>query len=411
MSYSEAKERYAAIGVDTEKAIRALKRIPISLNTWQLDDIGGWEHPVETAPGAHPGRPRTPEELFADLDLALGLLPGRHRINVHSLQGIQTGASRIDRDRLTVKEFRPWIDFAKSHKVGFDFNPSCFMHPKACGGALADVDAANRKFWIRHCVASLRIAEQAAKELKSPVSWTLWIDAGKHDEPSDRMGPRRRFRASLDEILRLTKVDRRLVKICLESQLWCPAMESYAVGSHEFMLNYAAKNGLYCLLDMAHFHPTESVADKVSAMLLFSDMVALHVARPVRFSRPHISRFDDQLRDVAREIVANGPERFLVALDFCDSTMNRVAGLVQGARNVQLALLDALLAPRRELARLQDARRFTEEFVLTESMKTYPLGEVYDEFCRREGVPAGADWLARVMSYEKNVQLKRDYNR
>ena len=407
MSYSEAKKKYAAIGVDTEKAIRALKKIPISLNSWQLDDIGGWEHPTTTALGNYPGRPRTPDELFADLDLALRLSPGRHRINVHSLQNIQTGANRVDRDALTLKDFRPWIDFAKRHKVGFDFNPSCFMHPKADGGALSDGDEDNRKFWIRHCLASLKIAEQVAKELKSPVSWTLWIAAGKHDDPSDRMGPRRRFKESLDEILRKTKVDRKLVKICLESQLWSPSAESYAVGSHEFMTNYAAKNDLLCLLDMAHFHPTENVADKISSMLLFSEMVAFHIARPVRFSCPHVSRFDDMLRDVAREIVANGPEKFLVALDFCDATMNRVAGLVQGTRNVQLALMEALLLPRKELVKLQDARRFTEEFVLSESMKTYPLGEVYDEFCRREKKPVGLDWLKTVIDYEKKVQFKR----
>lgn len=407
MSYSEAKKKYAAIGVDTEKAIRALKKIPISLNSWQLDDIGGWEHPTTTALGNYPGRPRTPDELFADLDLALRLVPGRHRINVHSLQNIQTGANRVDRDALTLKDFRPWIDFAKKHKVGFDFNPSCFMHPKADGGALSDGDEDNRKFWIRHCLASLKIAEQVAKELKTPVSWTLWIAAGKHDDPSDRMGPRRRFKESLDEILRKTKVDRKLVKICLESQLWSPSAESYAVGSHEFMTNYAAKNDLLCLLDMAHFHPTENVADKISSILLFSEMVAFHIARPVRFSCPHVSRFDDLLRDVAREIVANGPEKFLVALDFCDATMNRVAGLVQGTRNVQLALLEALLLPREELVKLQDARRFTEEFVLSESMKTYPLGEVYDEFCRREKKPVGLDWLKTVIDYEKKVQFKR----
>lgn len=407
MSYSEAKKKYAAIGVDTEKAIRALKKIPISLNSWQLDDIGGWEHPTTTALGNYPGRPRTPDELFADLDLALRLIPGRHRINVHSLQNIQTGANRVDRDALTLKDFRPWIDFAKKHKVGFDFNPSCFMHPKADGGALSDGDEDNRKFWIRHCLASLKIAEQVAKELKTPVSWTLWIAAGKHDDPSDRMGPRCRFKESLDEILRKTKVDRKLVKICLESQLWSPSAESYAVGSHEFMTNYAAKNDLLCLLDMAHFHPTENVADKISSMLLFSEMVAFHIARPVRFSCPHVSRFDDLLRDVAREIVANGPEKFLVALDFCDATMNRVAGLVQGTRNVQLALLEALLLPRKELVKLQDARRFTEEFVLSESMKTYPLGEVYDEFCRREKKPVGLDWLKTVIDYEKKVQFKR----
>ena len=398
MSYLEAKRKYAALGVDTEKAIRALKLIPISLNSWQLDDIGGWEHPTATASGNYPGRPRTPDELFADLDLALRLIPGRHRINV---------GEEFDRDQLKVEHFRPWIDFAKKHKVGFDFNPSCFMHPKAEGGALSDVDADNRKFWIRHCLASLKIAEQVAKELKSPVSWTLWIAAGKHDDPSDRMGPRRRFKESLDEILRKTKVNRKLVKICLESQLWSPSAESYAVGSHEFMTNYAAKNDLLCLLDMAHFHPTENVADKISSMLLFSEMVAFHIARPVRFSCPHVSRFDDLLRDVAREIVANGPERFLVALDFCDATMNRVAGLVQGTRNVQLALLEALLLPRKELVKLQESRRFTEEFVLSESMKTYPLGEVYDEFCRRERKPVGSDWLKTVLDYEKKVQFKR----
>lgn len=407
MGYCDAREKYAKIGVDAEKAIRGLKKIPISLNSWQLDDIGGWEHPVTTAPGNYPGRPRTPEEMFADLDLALKLIPGRHRINVHSLQSIQTGPKRVDRDELTLKDFRPWVDFAKRHGVGFDFNPSCFMHPKADGGALSDTNAANRRFWIRHCVASLKIAEQVAKELKSPVSWTLWIAAGKHDAPSDRMGPRRRFKESLDEILRQTKVDRKLVKICLESQLWSPSAESYAVGSHEFMTNYAAKNNLLCLLDMAHFHATENVADKISSMLLFSEMVAFHVARPVRFSCPHVSRFDDVLRDVAREIVANDPKRFLVALDFCDATMNRVAGLVQGTRNVQLALLEALLLPWKELTKLQDARKFTEEFVLAESLKTYPLGEVYDEFCRREGAPVGTDWFKVVQTYERDVQFKR----
>ena len=407
MSYQDAKKKYAAVGVDTEKAIRALAKIPISLNSWQLDDLGGWEHPTTTAPGNYPGRPRTPAELLADMDLALKLIPGRHRINVHSFQNIQEEGKRVDRDKLTVEHFRPWIDFAKKHKVGFDFNPSCFMHPMADGGSLSDVSAAKRKFWIEHCLASLKVAEQIAKELKKPVSWTLWIPDGKHDDASDRMGPRRRFRESLDEIFRRTKVDRKLVQICLESQLWCPSLESYAVGSHEFMTNYAAKNNFLCLLDMAHFHATENVADKISSMLLFSGKVAFHIARPVRFSCPHVSKFDDLIRDVAREVVANGPENFLMALDFCDATMNRVAGLVQGTRNVQLALLEALLLPRKELVKLQNERRFTEEFVLSETMKTYPLGEVYDEFCRRNGTLAGIDWLKVVQAWERDVQFKR----
>ena len=407
MSYLEAKRKYAALGVDTEKAIRALKQIPISLNSWQLDDIGGWEHPTATASGNYPGRPRTPDELFADLDLALRLIPGRHRINVHSLQNIQTEAKRFDRDQLKVEHFRPWIDFAKKHKVGFDFNPSCFMHPKAANGALCDTDPAVRRFWIRHAVATLKIAERIAKELKSPVSWTLWTDAGKQDEPSDRLGPRRRLKESLDAIFRTAKVNRKLVDICLESQNWGPGKESYAVGSHEFMSNYAAKNNLLCLLDMAHFNPMENVADKISSMFLFSDRVAFHIARPVRHTCAHVSRLDDQLRDVAREIVRIGPEKFLIALDFGDASMNRIAGLVQGARNVQLALLEALLAPQDLFRKLQEEGRTTEEFVLSESLKQYPLGEVYDEFCRREKRPCGADWLEKVLAYEKEVKKTR----
>ena len=407
MNYEEAKAEYQKNGIDTERAISALREIPISLNSWQLDDIGGWEHPVKTAPGACLGRPRTPGEMFADLDLAVSLIPGRLRLNVHALQGVPPASGSVDRDKLRFSHFRPWVDFAKRHGMGFDFNPSCFMHPLAAGGALCDVDPRVRRFWIRHAVATLRIADQAARALKSPVSWTFWTDAGKHDEPSDRLGPRRRLMESLDEVFRQAKVDPTRVVVCLESQNWGVGKECYAAGSQEFMSQYAAKHGFCCLLDMAHYNPMESVADKISAVMLFSGKVALHIARPVRHTCAHVSRLDDALRDVAREVVRIGPDKFLVALDYGDSSMNRIAGLVQGARNVQLALLEALLMPNELLARLQDEGRATEEFVLSETMKTLPLGAVYAEFCRRAGKPTGLDWLNSVLDHERCVVKER----
>ena len=408
MNYEAAREDYRRLGVDTENAINTLRAIPLSLNSWQLDDIGGWERPVKTAPGAWPGRPRTPDEMFSDLDLAVSLMPGRLRMNVHALQGVPLASGRMDRDKLRFAHFRPWVDFAQKHGMGFDFNPSCFMHPLAAGGALCDVDPHVRRFWIRHAVATLRIADQAARTLKSPVSWTFWTDAGRQDEPSDRFAPRRRLMESLDEVFQKANVDLSRVIVCLESQNWGVGKEYFAVGSQEFMSQYAAKHGFCCLLDMAHFNPMENVADKISALMLFSEKVALHIARPVRHTCAHVSRLDDALRDVAREVVRIGPDRFLLALDYGDASMNRIAGLVQGARNVQLALLEALLMPQEHLARLQDAGRTTEEFVLSETLKTLPLGAVYAEFCRREGKPCGADWLKAVLDYEKNVQQKRE---
>jgi len=408
MNYEEVREEYRKLGVDTECAIEGLRAIPISLNSWQLDDIGGWERPVATAPGAWPGRPRTPDEMFADLDLAVSLIPGRLRLNVHALQGVPDAAGHLDRGNLRFANFRPWIDFARKRGMGFDFNPSCFMHPLAVGGALCDVDRRVRRFWIRHAVATLRIADQASRALESPVSWTFWTDAGKHDEPSDRFGPRLRLKESLDEIFRRAQVDPARVMVCLESQNWVVGKESYAAGSHEFMAQYAAKHGFCCLLDMAHYNPMESVADKISALLLFSERVALHIARPVRHTCAHVSRLDDALRDVCREVVRLGPDKFLLALDYGDASMNRVVGLVQGARNVQLALLEAFLTPNAQLGCYQDAGRTTDEFVVGETLKTLPLGAVYAEFCRREGKPCGMDWLKPVLDYEKNVQLKRN---
>ena len=411
MGYQEAKKAYAALGIDTEKAIAQLKKIPISLHCWQGDDVGGFETTggasggIQTT-GNYPGKARTPQELMADLEFALNLIPGRHRVNLHACYGIH-GDKVTDRDKLAPEHFQPWVKWAKKLGIGLDFNPTFFSHPKAADGlTLSSPDAKVRAFWVKHGVKCLEIAEYFAKELKSPCAINFWCPDGYKDEPSDRLGPRQRMADSLDRIFR-HKYNKKLVIPTFESKLFGIGVESYTVNSHEFVMGYAMKKGILALLDMGHFHISENVADKISSFLMFFGKVAFHISRPVRWDSDHVIRQNDDLRNAAHEIVRMGPENFIVALDYFDASINRVAAWVLGMRNMQKALLEALLEPKETLKELQDGGQFTAQLVLQEELKNYPMGEVWKEFCRREKTPADETWFAEVLKYERDVLAAR----
>lgn len=408
--YEAAKEMYAKIGVDTDEAIRALKAIPIAMHCWQGDDVMGFEGAealsggIQTT-GNYPGKAKTPEELMADMDKALGLIPGVHKINLHASYAIFNGEP-ADRDALEPKHFAKWVEFAKERGLGIDFNPTYFSHPKAENATLSSENEEIRQFWIRHGQACIRISQYFAEELGIPCTMNIWIPDGFKDIPADRTAPRARLKDSLDQITGVD-YDKSKVYVAVESKVFGIGLESCTVGSHEFYMNYAAKNDLLCLLDNGHYHPTELVSDKISSMLLFFDKVALHVTRAVRWDSDHVVRLDDETKEIAKEIVVNGPERVLLALDFFDAGINRIAAWVIGMRNMQKALLGALLTPNKELARLQEQRRFTELMALQEEYKTYPLGDVWNYFCLENHVPEKEDWLAEVKRYEEDVLLKR----
>ena len=313
----------------------------------------------------------------------------------------------MDRDKLEPRHFAPWVQFAKRLGVGIDFNPTFFAHPKAAKATLSSEDEDTRAFWIRHGVACLRISEYFARELGTPCTMNIWIPDGFKDTPADRTAPRARLKDSLDQILSCG-YNRELVRVTVESKVFGIGLESYTVGSQEFYLNYAAKNNLLCLLDSGHFHPTEMVADKLSSMLLFQDQVALHVSRPVRWDSDHVVIFDDTVRQIAREIAIAGPQRVILALDFFDASINRIAAWVIGMRSMQKALLEAYLTPFDTLARLQDQRDFTQLLMLQEELKTYPLGDVWDYFCQENAVPVREDWYSKVKDYERDVISKRE---
>ena len=411
MAFAEAKRKYAKIGVDAEKAIEDLGKIAISLHCWQGDDVGGFETSggasggIQTT-GNYPGKARTPAELMADLEFALGLVPGSHRVNLHACYGVHEDGV-VDRDRLSPKQFTPWVKWAKKVGVKLDFNPTFFSHPKAADSlTLSNPDPAIRKFWIDHGVACLRIAEYFGRELKSPCAVNFWMPDGYKDEPSDRLGPRQRMAESLDKIFKY-RYDRRLCIPTLESKLFGIGLESYTVGSHEFVMGYAMKRGILALLDMGHFHISESVADKISAFLMAFGKVAFHISRPVRWDSDHVIRQNDDLRAAAQEIVKMGPENFIVALDYFDASINRVAAWVLGMRNMQKELLKAMLVPWKDLVAAQDAGEFTRQLVLQEEYKNYPAEDVWAEFCRRKGVPADEAWFKAVEKYERDVLFKR----
>ncbi len=409
--YQSAKEAYAALGVDTDKALEALKRIPISMHCWQGDDVIGFDGGgalsggIQTT-GNYPGRARTPKELMADIDKALSLIPGKHRLNLHASYAIFEEGEYADRDKLEPKHFAKWVEFAKERGLGLDFNPTMFSHPKAENATLSSEDPVIRKFWIDHCIACLRIAEYFARELNTHCTVNIWIPDGFKDIPADRKAPRARLKDSLDQIL-AAGFDRNLVYVAVESKVFGIGMESYTVGSHEFYMNYAAKNDLLCLLDNGHYHPTELVSDKISSMLLFYDKLALHVTRGVRWDSDHVVLYDDETREIAKEIIRGGADRVLLALDFFDASINRVSAWVVGMRNMQKALLNALLMPQEHWAALQEARDFTSLMAEMEEFKTCPMGDVWDYFCQENGVPVKGDWIREMKAYEKQVLENR----
>lgn len=409
--YEAAKEIYRAVGVDTDAALEALKNIPVSMHCWQGDDVIGFDGAGALsggiqATGNYPGRARTPEELMADMDEALCLIPGTHRINLHASYAVFEEGEWADRDKLEPKHFAKWVEFAKERGLGIDFNPTLFSHAKAENATLSSEVPEIRKFWIDHVKACLRISEYFAKELKTPCTMNIWIPDGFKDIPADRTAPRARLKDSLDQILSID-YDKSSVFVAVESKVFGIGMESCTVGSHEFYMNYASKNDILCLLDSGHYHPTEVVSDKISSMLLFFDKVALHVTRPVRWDSDHVVLFDDETREIAKEIIRGGADRVLLALDFFDASINRISAWVVGMRNMQKALLNALLLPNGKMAELQNNRQFTELMMLSEEMKTYPLGDVWDYFCQQNGVPVKEAWFEEVKRYEADVLAKR----
>ena len=411
MSYKEAQKKFAKIGIDTEKVIKDLGKIAISMHCWQGDDVGGFEsvggasNGIQTT-GNYPGKATTPDQLMADIDFAMKLIPGQHRVNLHACYGIHKDKV-VDRDKLGVEQFKPWVAWAKKNGYGLDFNPTFFSHANVVDGlTLSAPDPKIRKFWIDHGIQCLKIAEYMGKELKSPCTINFWCPDGFKDEPSDRIGPRKLMADSLDKIFK-TKYDKKAVVPTFESKLFGIGVESYTVNSHEFVMQYAMKQKILALLDMGHFHLTESVADKISSFLLAFGKVAFHISRPVRWDSDHVIRQNDDLRACAQEIVKMGPENFIIALDYFDASINRVAAWTVGIRNVQKALLMALVTPHGQFKALQDTGDFTRLLVMQEELKTLPFGEIWSEYCRRCGVPCDGEWLADVKQYEKDVLLKR----
>ena len=410
--YEEAKKIYAGIGVDTDQALETLRHIPISMHCWQGDDVLGFDQDgplsggIQTT-GDYPGRARTPEELMQDIDKAMSLIPGKHKLNLHASYGIFEDGEIADRDALEPKHFKKWVEFAKKHGIGLDFNPTFFSHPKAETFTLSSPDEEIRQFWIRHGQACLRISQYFAEELGKPCVMNIWIPDGYKDIPADRLGPRARFKDSLDQILSIP-YDKSKVYVCLESKVFGIGKESYTVGSSEFCLEYAAKNGIISLMDNGHYHPTEVVSDKIPSLLLFQDKLALHVTRSVRWDSDHVVLFDDETKEIAKEIVRNDAiGRIFLALDFFDASINRIVAWVVGMRNMQKALLYALLSPNQRLKELQDSEDFTDLIVEQEELKLYPFGDVWNYFCSRCGVPERGEWMKEVRTYEKEVLLQR----
>lgn len=411
--YEYAKEAYQKIGVDADKALEILKGIPISMHCWQGDDVTGFDHegPLSggiQATGNYPGKARTPEELMADIDKVFSLVPGKHKLNLHASYAIFEEGEFVDRDQIEPKHFKKWVDFAKERGIGLDFNPTLFSHEMVKDNlTLSSPDQEVRDFWIRHCQACIRISEYFAEELGQPCLMNIWIPDGYKDIPADRLAPRARFKESLDQILAID-YDKEKVLVCLESKVFGIGVESYTVGSSEFTINYAASRGILSLMDNGHYHPTEVVSDKISSMLLFHDKLALHVTRPVRWDSDHVVLFDDETKEIAKEIVRNDAlDRVLFGLDFFDASINRIAAWTIGMRNMQKALLYALLSPNQKLKDLQEEGRLTEVMMIQEEVKTYPFGEVWDYFCESNGVPQKEEWYEEVKKYENEVLTKR----
>lgn len=407
--FKDAKKEYERWGINVEDVFDKLKNVPISVHCWQGDDVGGFEANKESLSGGidvtgnYPGKATTPEELRQDIEKALSLIPGQHRVNLHAIYA-ETDGEVVERDQLEPKHFEKWVTWAKQHGLGLDFNPTLFSHKKSEDGlTLSHPDPQIRQFWIDHCIASRRIGEYFGRELGTPCLTNIWIPDGYKDVPSDRLTPRKRLKESLDEIF-AAEVDEQLNIDAVESKLFGIGSEAFVVGSHEFYMNYASKNNKLCLLDTGHYHPTEMVSNKISAMLLFNEKLALHVSRPVRWDSDHVVTFGDELKEIALEIVRNDAlDQVMIGLDFFDASINRVAAWTIGTRNMIKALLYGMLMPNEQLKELQEKGDFTRRLALIEEFKTYPFGAIWDYYCEVMDVPVKEQWLEDIADYEQTV--------
>lgn len=411
-AYLLAKEQYAKIGVDTDAVLERLQNVVISMHCWQGDDVNGFlfkdielSGGIQTT-GNYPGKANTPDELRADIEKAMSLIPGKQKLNLHAIYADTD--EKVDLDCLEPKHFEKWVEWAKKMGIGLDFNPTCFSHPMADSGyTISSADKEVRDFWIRHCKASRKIAAYFGKELGQTCVTNHWFPDGSKDTPVDKEGPRARMMSALDEVFSV-EYDEKYTKDALESKVFGIGAESYTVGSNEFALGYAVSRGkMYCL-DAGHFHPTEVISDKIPAVLLFTDKLLLHVSRPVRWDSDHVVVMDDELLAIAQNLVrTNLIDRTYIGLDFFDASINRIAAWVIGTRNMQKALLRAMLEPTADLMQKELEGDYTSRLALTEEYKTYPFGAVWDYFCEKNGVPVGADWLDEVKAYERDVLSKR----
>ncbi len=412
-SYENARETFAAYGVDTEAAMQALAGIPVSLHCWQGDDVGGFETSSGTegggiqATGNYPGKARTPEELRKDAEKALSLIPGRHRFNIHAMYA-ETGGKKVDRNDLQPEHFQNWIDWAKANGLGLDFNPTCFGHPKAADGfTLSHSDPAIRQFWVEHCIACRKIGEAMGQALGTPTVTNIWIPDGFKDTPYDRLTPRKLLRDSLDKVFAVP-VDGRYNLDAIESKLFGIGLESCTVGSHEFYMGYAVQHDKLLCLDAGHFHPTEVISDKISSVLLYVQEILLHVSRGVRWDSDHVVTLSDELRAIAQEIIRHEfQDRVHIGLDFFDASINRIVAWVTGTRAMVKALLAALLEPADLLRRCEMDGDNGARLALLEEVKMLPVGAVWDYYCLKQGAVPGSAWLNDAAQYEKDILSKR----
>lgn len=412
-AFNDSVARYAELGVDVEQVLKTIAQVPISIHCWQGDDVGGFESPDAAlgsglaVTGNYPGKARTIDELRQDLETAMRLIPGKHRLNLHAVYG-DFSSGKADRNAIEIKHFQSWIDWCRAQGIGMDFNPSCFSHPKADDGmTLAHADAGIREFWIEHCKCCRRIGAEFGKQLGSPAVTNIWIPDGMKDTPADRTGPRQRLIESLDAVL-AENFDPAHLLDALECKLFGIGSESYVVGSHEFYLGYAIKNQILLCLDAGHFHPTEGIADKISSVLQFVPEILLHVSRGVRWDSDHVVVLDDPTKAIFQELVRGDYlARTHIGLDFFDASINRIAAWCIGTRATQKALLLALLSPNDKLKELEQAGDYSGRLALIEDARMFPAGAVWEEFCRRSDTAGDLKWLDEVRAYEAQVLSKR----
>ncbi len=413
-TYKYAKEQYAKYGIDTEKVLKVLDTIPLSMHCWQGDDVGGFETPDSVlsgggiqAVGNYPGKARNVQELRADIEEAMKYIPGTTRLNLHAIYGEFDG-KKVDRDQIEYKHFKGWVDWCKANKMGMDFNPSYFSHPKAADGfTLSSADKGIREFWIQHGIACRKIAEKIGKELKNTVITNFWMPDGMKDLPADRLAPRKRMEESLDKIMAV-KINKKFNKDAVECKLFGIGSESYVVGSHEFFMGYAVKNQMLLTLDSGHFHPTEQIADKISSSLMFVPEILLHVSRGVRWDSDHVVLFDDPTKAIMQEIVRNNAvDRVHIGMDFFDASINRIFAWVIGMRSARKSLLAALLDPIKMMRDAEKAQDYGKRLALMEEAITLPFASVWEEYCERCGKASGLKMIDGVKKYEEKVLSKR----